>query len=413
MKEMLDLEAEILRHKTIDEKLSEPPVKKVNHKSSRVLPLIETLKKLILKKDVGVTRLANITGMDRLNLPNYCSYYPTSEEGQITVFGGKGETLEEAKVGAFMEVVERASSQHDTRRVLSCLLRDYMDDVRFLDPRELIIWDEAEEVLNKEIDWSIAWDLQTKRPMFIPSIAAFHFFKGNHLPLFLDTSIGLSCGNTYLEAILYGLFEVIERDAMSLAMVSRNAPNVDLNTLPADIKLLVERIVSERLELEIRYLPNDIGMPAFYVWSTDLDLPQVNLITGGMAADTNAETALRNALLEMVQTRGTIIAGAREDLSTVEMTYEEALADIKGKFADVHISFSEIPNGMQRDSIWEEFLEIRYRLNIAGFRMLFVDLTNPHYQIPVVRVVVPGMENWYSDQDRIGPRLLRAFDERR
>ena len=29
--------------------------------------------------------------------------------------------------------------------------------------------------------------------------------------------------------------------------------------------------------------------------------------------------------------------------------------------------------------------------------------------IPVVRVIIPGMENWYHDKKRIGKRLYKAI----
>jgi ribosomal protein S12 methylthiotransferase accessory factor YcaO len=49
--------------------------------TSRILPSHETLEKVIpLSKTIGVTRLADITHMDVLHIPNYSAVLPGTED---------------------------------------------------------------------------------------------------------------------------------------------------------------------------------------------------------------------------------------------------------------------------------------------------------------------------------------------
>ena len=78
--------------------------------TSRINPPQETfIKVTTLSKNIGVTRLADITDMDILRIPNYSAILPGTED-YIWVYNGKGHTKTHAKVSALMESIERYSS---------------------------------------------------------------------------------------------------------------------------------------------------------------------------------------------------------------------------------------------------------------------------------------------------------------
>src|ERR671927_1728900 len=78
--------------------------------TSRIKPAQETLEIVIpLSKKIGVTRLADITDMDILRIPNYSAVLPGSED-YIWVYSGKGPTKKHAMASALMESIERYSS---------------------------------------------------------------------------------------------------------------------------------------------------------------------------------------------------------------------------------------------------------------------------------------------------------------
>ena len=78
--------------------------------SSRIKSAEDTLAEIIpLCKKIGVTRISDITYMDKLYIPNYTAVLPGTQDS-IWVYSGKGRTKATAKAGALMESIERYSS---------------------------------------------------------------------------------------------------------------------------------------------------------------------------------------------------------------------------------------------------------------------------------------------------------------
>ena len=58
-------------------------------------------------KTAGITRIADITDLDRIGLPVFTVIRPTAEDGAISVYGGKGISKIHAKASGMMEAFER------------------------------------------------------------------------------------------------------------------------------------------------------------------------------------------------------------------------------------------------------------------------------------------------------------------
>ena len=70
--------------------------------SSRIKSVHETLSEnLHLCKKIGVTRMADITFLDKLYMPNYSAILPGTEDS-IWVYSGKGANKTEAMASALM-----------------------------------------------------------------------------------------------------------------------------------------------------------------------------------------------------------------------------------------------------------------------------------------------------------------------
>ncbi len=63
-----------------------------------------------LKEKVGITRMEDITALDRLNIPVYLASRPGAKERAVSVYTGKGLTREQARVSVIMEAIERYSA---------------------------------------------------------------------------------------------------------------------------------------------------------------------------------------------------------------------------------------------------------------------------------------------------------------
>ena len=82
--------------------------------STRIKSVEDTLAEIIpLCKRIGVTRISDITYMDKLYIPNYTAVLPGTEDS-IWVYSGKGPTKAHAKASALMESIERYSSLSST-----------------------------------------------------------------------------------------------------------------------------------------------------------------------------------------------------------------------------------------------------------------------------------------------------------
>ena len=62
-------------------------------------------------RTAGITRLTDITDLDRVKIPVFSAIRPTAQSGSVSVYAGKGATKEQAKASAMMEGFERYSAE--------------------------------------------------------------------------------------------------------------------------------------------------------------------------------------------------------------------------------------------------------------------------------------------------------------
>ncbi|HYY50101.1 MAG TPA: YcaO-like family protein, partial [Nitrososphaeraceae archaeon] len=108
--------------------------------TSRIKPVHETLEHVMpICQKIGLTRIADITHMDILNVPNYSAVLPGTED-YIWVYSGKGPTKAHAKASALMESIERYSSlpSGGSRNLIQGSYHQLSKTVRVLHPHEII-----------------------------------------------------------------------------------------------------------------------------------------------------------------------------------------------------------------------------------------------------------------------------------
>ncbi len=62
-------------------------------------------------KKIGVTRIADITNLDRLGIPIFSAIRPSAAPGAISIYSGKGSTEQRARISAIMESFERCLAE--------------------------------------------------------------------------------------------------------------------------------------------------------------------------------------------------------------------------------------------------------------------------------------------------------------
>jgi ribosomal protein S12 methylthiotransferase accessory factor len=420
--------------------------------TSRIKPAHETLEKVMpLVSRIGVTRLADITDMDVLRVPNYSAVLPGTED-YIWVYSGKGPTREHAKASAVMESIERYSSlpaggpRKFTRSSYSELSKNH----KVLHPEEIIEPVRFEYLDDMVMDWLPGHDLASGEQVMVPAtIALFRYSPQPPAvnPFSYFHTNGLASGNVIEEAVCHALCEVIERDAMSLAELRASAipfhilrslvnslnsagfpvpnikadkfvddpgvfPDVDIDHVdfqPA--RDLAEKFRQAGIPLTIKDITSEIGIPTFNASSVEWVSHDYGYLAEGHGTHPDARIALLRAITEVSQTRAANIQGARDDLRKIR--YGESNTDDRRAWQFMpsrnRVEFSKIATFFNED-ILDDIDLLLSRLKAAGLnRVIIVDLTNPEIKIPVVRAIVPGLETFKITKSVMGTRARACF----
>lgn len=389
-------------------------IKTYKRDTHRALPPEETLARIEPKLPAaGITRVADITSLDRIGIPVFSSIRPMADRGAISVYNGKGATPTEARVSAMMEGLERYSAEVRDRELHLASFHELGSSA--LDPTELILPEGADP--DARIPWFPAWDIMNDEEVLVPANAVFHPLPSEYNRLFRTNTTGLASGNRIEEAVFHGLAEVIERDAWSIAESSRRSGPLITGITDGLAGSLLERFRQAEVDVYLRDITSDIGVPTCAAVADDVRLRDPTLLTTGMGTHTSAGVAVLRALTEVAQSRLTQIHGAREDTTVADFRrqigYERTKRLNRHWFEEGETrGFSEIES-FESDDFLQDIRYMIGRLEEAGMRRVLVsDLTREEIGVPVVRVIVPGLEIAAVDSDRVGRRCRGARDRR-
>jgi ribosomal protein S12 methylthiotransferase accessory factor len=372
----------------------------------------------------GVSRVTDITRLDKLGLPVHASVRPRGQG--LRVHAGKGLREVESRVGALMEALEFAAA--DPRRnpagrpmSVAALQASWAGAFRFIDlaPRRGVPIGGALQLPVLECE-----DLIRKVATALPTELLFvSDDKPTSPPVFGSNTNGVASGNSLDEATLHGLLEVLERDALSLEQARHASRRVHDDSLPPHFIEMAESWLRRGVRLVVRHVPSDTGLPCFKAWLVEPESTDINLCSGsGLHLD--REIALTRAICEAAQSRLSTLHGGRDDIVGFYDKYTQiepaqrrerearlvaALEDTRGA-----IAFSDVEQTATAGRLLPELLaDLLERLRGIGLgsvlRYRFAsDLDGMH----ALRIVVPGCECSESDLQRMGPRLMSAVMDR-
>ena len=365
--------------------------------------------------EMGITRIANVTGLDRIGIPVVMVCRPNSRS--LAVSQGKGFTLDAAKASGLMESVE---SWHAERIELPLKLGSFVDlsanhpmvDIDRLPQMEGSLYQSTLPIL-----WIEGVNLVDRQSCWVP-YEMVHTYYAYPAPAgsgcFAQSSNGLASGNHYLEAVSHAICEIIERDATTLwhqkTPQNRKATKLALETVDDPLcQQLIQRLQIAELSICVWNTTSDVGVPCFDCVLLD---EQNSRAHPGVGAGCHPDKAIAlvRALTEAVQVRTTYIAGSRDDLTHAEFS-DHALDEKNQVFRqmagelDGEVNFSAI-QCQQFDSFQQDVDWMLKQLGAVGIdQVISIDLTKSPYDIPVVRVVIPGLEGPHDEDDYIvGPR---------
>ena len=262
------------------------------------------------------------------------------------------------------------------------------------------------DVFDKEkyVDWVWGESIITGEKRLVPASMVFFsnvVFEGNFFPL---SSSGLAAGGTLDDAILQGLFELIEHDAWIMGQsIPRKLPLLDFSS-SANTKLLdkISLINEAGYEIVTRDYTNDIGIPVFRTWIVN-SKNYNKYATNGFGASLDPEIALERSVTEAVQSAND------EDLVDIEI-YGKSNANYLSSDPSSVYNLNYFINKdirKNRDEKVNKFEKYRIKnygnvkevlkatksilqSKIKDLDLIYVNLTREKIGIPVVRVLAIG-----------------------
>ena len=361
---------------------------------------------------IGLTRLADITGLDSIGISVVLSVRPQS--GYLSVDGGKGFTPVAAAASAAMECFERHAGEKTPVESFTIPYADLPEDSR-IDVAELPLSRNSLFSTRTPQTWTWAEDILggRSRRIAVPSVMVSlerHRHRHSSTLPFHFSSNGLNSGNTPSEALVGGLYEVIERDATTCTKVSwdSGAPmrRVDLRSAASpDIAWLSERIHRAGIEAVVLDCTVDTGVPTFCAYLCDVENPAMGLYHG-YGTHLDPEVAVIRAICEAAQGRLVFIAGSRDD----SFRHHRRLYRHRASSNDLLLALEPTVDLRDYPDQSTETFEADGRIlvervrSVGISRVLAVNLTHPDVGVDVFRVIVPGLEGYMLEDFTPGPR---------
>jgi oxazoline/thiazoline synthase len=371
-----------------------------------------------------VSRLERIEA----NLPLNTTYYAahnfsapasTVNELRAGLSGGsfgKGSTAEQGEASALMEAIERYSGifQGDEIRVTR-RFTDYPSGDAIL-PNDVLLFSDAQQRQHQtsttepdeashapapfdrsaEIEWSPVWSLRDKRFKYLPTSLLYFFYRGPGR-VHADSN-GCAAGNTLEEAIVQGFLELVERDSYAIWWYNRlRRTAVDLSRFEDSyVRDLQAELAETGRRLWVLDVTSDLGIPSFVAILHWMHNSRDN-IEFGSGAHFDTRIALLRALTELNQFLSIGLMGG----GTVERSSLDGFIPLRLRDFPY---LTPSGNSKVQLGLGSKFYHLDTREQVtacvrlakrAGLDFLVLDQTRPDIDVPVVRVIVPGLRHFY------------------
>jgi ribosomal protein S12 methylthiotransferase accessory factor len=348
---------------------------------------------------------------------------------------GKGSTAEQGEASALMEAIERYSGifQGDEIRATR-RFKDFGPDDAIL-PNDVLLFSDAQDraqmtELNEapptpasfdrsaKIEWSPVWSLRDQRFRHLPTSLLYFFYQG--LPGYRvhADSNGCAAGNTREEAIVQGFLELVERDAYAIWWYNRlQRPEVDLGQFDDPyIHDLKTQLAEAGRRLWVLDVTSDLGIPCFVTVAHWMENGQ-EFIDFGSGAHFDARIATLRAMTELSQFLSIGLMGARNQDPSSQQASQRSNQQSNQESNQQSNHHGSGPFRLQdnpyltpsgtpaiRSDLGAKFRHLDAREQVTacvdltkreGFDFLVLDQTRPDIEVPVVRVIVPGLRHFY------------------
>lgn len=267
---------------------------------------------------------------------------------------------------------------------------------------------------DSRVRWTRATDLLSGAPVQVPASQVYMHYRRIRGEAAIGQSIstGLAAGPSYRAAVLSGLYEVIERDALAISWMHRLPPRPlapEVVAASSRVSYLIDRATTWR----VRFYDLSLDLtPSTVVAVMEHHSGAEQIMSFGSACRWSPVKAVEKAFLEAAQGLTYVRRLLRqhedwavaEDFGNVDDFNKHAI--LYSKYPElrekagylVHPSAPVLPGRPERPApaaTDDPIGRITAELAAAGHRVCVIDLTTPDVRrsgVHVVRVVVPGLQ---------------------
>ncbi|WP_420420875.1 YcaO-like family protein [Simkania sp.] len=255
--------------------------------------------------------------------------------------------------------------------------------------------------------WALGWDLFNQEEVAAPLFSVIHNYKldrqePSELHSFEMTSNGLASGNHFLEALASGIYELIERDAITCRMfafetVKVPLPRVRLETIRfPKVQQAIQQLKRAKFQVLLYDCSLDTAVPVFMATIYDQAMRHTRL-SQGYGAHLDPEVAMIRAITEAVQGSTIGIAGSRDDMFFSQLKQSDSVQTINAlenqpATVDVSQLDSEATSTLEEDVS----LLMKKIKKVEVSQLIVFDLSQEELGVSVLRVMAPGLDGYFS-----------------
>lgn len=357
-------------------------------------------------KELGMDEVIDISDYNKLNIP----VYTVKKNGALYHTNyGKGITISQAKISALMEFIERMSAEKSGTTNIWGTYDELTKKVPYeiVNPSNMITLYTNYVSETLRINWIPVFNISKMAIAFLPTIGVLFPYYEDEEILFNNNTNGIAAGSNFHEAIIQGAYEVIERDIISIGLATGKYKNVKKESISDEtINEILAEFSKQNIDVSVKYIVNEFDIPCFIACCND---EYAKGIYGGYGCHTSKTVALVRALTELAQSiKSLSYSGDEIQLIKRESTIKETIWNVVKE----EIGFDEINSTVFSDMNEET----EYIINLLLEKNMHIYVANltaydTSASVPVVRVIIPGMENWYDTRNRIGRRLYNEMQK--
>lgn len=372
--------------------------------------------------EIGLSRLINLTGQDRIGLPVFNAVKP----GMVnySVQHGKGITTEDARLSAVMESFERHFGSNADLPFFLATYDQAARDHAMIPFERLPVAKGGIFCRDTVIEWTVGFDIAGQVPVAVPLDLALlrPHAVCRKLPQLQASSNGLASATSFAEAVSQGLMEIFERDAITLDVYKSMAHDRILPMDRVDWRSIDHPVIGPLFHQihEADIIPllfsctADTGIPAYNCFIADRRNPNEGFFHG-MGAGMDEATAIVRATTEAVQARSALRAGTRDIFFHTDAWFHTlsdpmaAVAQCGGEEGGRPLNdFIDLGTDSFEGDI-HRCIEILAEVGLE--QIIVLRLTPPDADFTVARVMVPGLEGYILPLYSPGKRALAVLKE--